>query len=137
MPTVKDVKNYWNANPLLSYELDEVGSPAYFDKLDSIKRQDSDVFAMHYWGFERYAGKRLLDVGCGPGWLAVNYALGGAEVHAIDLTERAVAVTKAHLSYRKTTGVVIEGNAEAIPYDNDVFDVVVSSGVLHHTESES
>src|SRR5260221_2271697 len=38
-------------------------------------------------------GKRVLDIGCGQGDTSVFFALGGAEVHALDVSERMVSVT--------------------------------------------
>src|SRR6266481_4106050 len=38
-------------------------------------------------------GKRVLDIGCGQGDTSVFFALGGAEVHALDVSEKMVSVT--------------------------------------------
>ncbi|MDH5509469.1 MAG: class I SAM-dependent methyltransferase [Nitrospinota bacterium] len=133
MATKEEVKRYWQENPLLSHELGDLGSASFFSELDRAKREDSDIFAMGYWEFGAFAGKRLLDVGCGPGWVAMNYALGGARVCAMDLTFRAAQLSKAHLKLREARADVIEADAESIPFRDGSFDVVVSSGVLHHT----
>jgi ubiquinone/menaquinone biosynthesis C-methylase UbiE len=133
MATIDQVKEYWETNPLLSYELSDVGSEQYFAELDFVKRNDSDKFALPYWQFDQFAGKQVLDVGCGPGWLTVNYAKGGAIVSAIDITARGVELTQKHLRYQNATASVLEGNAEELRFDDGKFDLVVSSGVLHHT----
>ena len=67
MATVNDVREYWHRNPLFSHELHEVGSVEFFEQLDRIKRSDVERFALDYWDFGGYAGKKVLDVGCGPG----------------------------------------------------------------------
>lgn len=133
MATVEDVRNYWNEHPLLSYELEAPGSPAFFDALDHAKVDDSDKFALGYWGFDSFRDKKLLDIGCGPGWVAMMYANGGANVTAVDLTPAAVELAKKHLAYKSVTADVREANAEQLPFADETFDVVVSSGVLHHT----
>ena len=133
MATIKDVKYYWNEHPLLSYELNSLGTSDFFEKLDEIKRTESDRFAIRYWSFNEFAGKKVLDVGCGPGWCAVNYAMGGAITYAIDLTPNAVELAKKHFAYRGVSGLIEEGNAESLIFENDFFDAVISSGVLHHT----
>jgi SAM-dependent methyltransferase len=71
-------------------------------------------------------GARVLDVACGTGVVAVTAARAGARVTGLDLTPEllAVARTNAHLA-----AVEIEwheGDAEALPFDASVFDVVVS-----------
>ena len=133
MATVEDVRNYWDEHPLLSHELAEPGSKEYFAHLHRIKIEDVERFAWHYWEFDRYRGLTLLDVGCGPGWLTVQYAQGGARVTAVDLTPRAVELTKKYLENTGLDATVREGNAEQLPFPDNHFDVVVSSGVLHHT----
>jgi 2-polyprenyl-3-methyl-5-hydroxy-6-metoxy-1,4-benzoquinol methylase len=132
-PTVEDVRQYWESHPLLSFELANSGSASYFEALDAIKRSDSDAFAMGYWNFQGYPGKQVLDVGCGPGWLTVQYAMGGAQVSSVDLTRKAVELCEAHLRLRGVTADVRQGNAEELPFGDDTFDMVFSSGVLHHT----
>lgn len=131
--TIEDVHRYWNENPLFTHELPDVGSSAYFDALDEIKRSDVERFSTSFWQFDAFRERRVLDVGCGPGWISVQYALRGAHVDSVDLTERAVDLTNAHLAHRGLSATVRVGNAEDLPFDDATFDLVVSSGVLHHT----
>jgi 2-polyprenyl-3-methyl-5-hydroxy-6-metoxy-1,4-benzoquinol methylase len=137
MPTVEDVRNYWEEHPLFSYELARPGSKDYFARLDQIKKEDVEAFSQRYWEFDKYRGKKVLDVGCGPGWLTVQYAQAGAQVTAVDLTPRAVELTKKFLECRALTATVQEGNAEQLPFPDNTFELVVSSGVLHHTPDTS
>lgn len=131
--TVHKVREYWQAHPLLSFELEEVGSPRFFEDLDKAKREDADRFSMAYWEFNRFKGKKVLDVGCGPGWLTVNYTLYGADVTAVDLTSKAVDLTREHLRHKVGRARVLEADAESLPFKEGAFDLVVASGVLHHT----
>ena len=101
--------------------------------LDFVKRTDVEVFAMRYWGFDTVAGKSLLDIGCGPGWLTVMYAKHGANATAIDLTDRAVELTRTALVANGVEAKLETANAEQLPFPDEAFDIVVSSGVLHHT----
>ena len=151
MASISDVKLYWDTHPLLSYELAEPGTPAFFDDLNRAKVNDVDRFTARYWNFTGYEGKKVLDVGCGPGWITVNYAnpkrVGksprtpfgvdyarkGAKVTAIDISTVAVHLTRKYLDYKHVNATVMEGNAERLPFPDNSFDLVVSSGVLHHT----
>ncbi len=133
MATVEDVKLYWQAHPLFSHELPHPGSEKFFEEFDRIKREDVERFSLGYWGFADWQDKSVLDVGCGPGWLTVQYALAGASVTSIDLTPGAVELAKNFLRFKQTSATVEEGNAEQMRFADNSFDLVVSSGVLHHT----
>jgi SAM-dependent methyltransferase len=81
-------------------------------------------------------GDRVLDIAAGTGNAAVPAALAGAEVVASDLTPELFAAGR---EFAARHGVQItweEGDAEALPYDDNSFDVVLSCvGVMfapHH-----
>lgn len=132
-PTIDDVKSYWEQSPLLSHEIGDVTPEEHWRLLDEKKRTDIERFAEHYWNFPGSRGRRVLDIGCGPGWLTVNYAAAGAAVSAIDLTQKAVSITRAALNAKKLVADVEVASAESLPFADATFDIVVSSGVLHHT----
>ena len=75
----------------------------------------------------------VLDVGCGQGVDLIRYAQAGARVTGLDLTPRHVALARAHLGALNLPGVVVEGDAEEMPFADSSFDRVSSNGVLHHT----
>lgn len=137
MATIQEVKQYWQENPLLSFELNNIGSAEFFKEFNRIKREDIERFALAYWEFDVFRNKKVLEVGCGPGWLTTHYALAGADVYAIDLTPRAVKLTQNHLQYKNTSAHIQEASAEELPFKENTFDLVVASGVLHHTPNTS
>ncbi len=72
------------------------------------------------------AGTKLLDVACGTGYFCILAAKRGAEVTGIDLAGNLVAQARNHA---KEHGVRIrfdEGDAEALPYADNSFDIVTS-----------
>ncbi len=75
-----------------------------------------------------YHGARVLDVGCGPGYLAAAAAALGAEVTGIDIAEAMVARAAARfpgLTFR-------QGDAEALDLPDGSVDIVASNIVLFH-----
>jgi ubiquinone/menaquinone biosynthesis C-methylase UbiE len=87
--------------------------------------------------YESAAGLDVLDVGCGQGIDLVQYAVAGARPTGVDLTPRHVQLARAHLASMGFEPVVLEGDAEALPFDDQSFDRASSNGVLHHTSDMS
>lgn len=83
-----------------------------------------------------YAGcvnRPVLEVGCGMGCMAMNWAMHNARVTAVDLNPVAVAQTKRRFEVFKLPGEIREADAERLPFADNVFDFAYSWGVLHHT----
>jgi 2-polyprenyl-3-methyl-5-hydroxy-6-metoxy-1,4-benzoquinol methylase len=71
-------------------------------------------------------GVRLLDVACGAGQIAIPAARAGADVTGIDIAPNWIAQAHARAEAEGLTAQFDEGDAEALPYTDDSFDVVVS-----------
>lgn len=72
------------------------------------------------------AGQRVLDVACGTGVVAITAARANAAVTALDLTPELLVRARENA---QTAGVTIdfhEGDAEALPFADASFDVVLS-----------
>ena len=82
------------------------------------------------------AGDRVLDVAGGTGNAAVPAALAGADVIASDLTPELFPAGREFAARHGATVAFEEGDAEALPYADESFDVVLSCvGVMfapHH-----
>lgn len=82
-------------------------------------------------------GKRLLDVGCGLGEAAVYFALQGADVTALDLSQ---GMLDAAARLAATYGLAIRTHKSAaealnLPAD-ETFDVIYAGNLMHHVDIE-
>ncbi len=131
--TLDDVRAYWNEF-VNDIEITDhrVGSNEFFDALERYRYQKID-YLKDYVDFPRYRGTKVLEIGCGAGVDLLQFARAGAEVTAIDLTENAVTLARANLAREGHRADIRVGNAEALEFPDESFDVVYSHGVLHHT----
>lgn len=87
-------------------------------------------------GIEVYDIKRrinkVLDAGCGIGRHVVFFAEQGFNVYGVDISEEAIEIANAWLAKKKLTANLNTGDIQKMPFRNDLFDVVVSHGVLDH-----
>lgn len=72
-------------------------------------------------------GKRLLDVGCGIGYLSTVMANHGAEVFGIDIDFSAVAY-----SASRAVGQFAVGSVTALPFASSTFNCVILADVIEH-----
>lgn len=117
----------------------ELGSPELFERLDREfyawnrplhgDRPFSRLFP--YDAYER--GTPVLEVGCGLGTMAVNWARAGASVTAVDLNDVAVDNTRRRFKLEGLPGQVLKADARKLPFDDASFAYAWSWGVLHHS----
>ena len=104
----------------------------YGDDQDRI-RYEAEPEILRVADFASACGQRVLEIGVGMGADCVRWARAGADVVGVDLTERAVSITKQRLADEGLQGEVRVADAESLPFEDGSFDVVWSWGVLHHT----
>lgn len=76
---------------------------------------------------------RVLDVACGPGIVVEALARAAGKVVGCDITPEMLDKTRERCASAGLTNVnCMPGRAEALPFNNASFDVVVSRSALHH-----
>ena len=110
--------DYWDGDRRINY-----GGYRYLPgRWEKVARK----MAEHY-GIK--AGDRILDVGCGKGFLLYDFTLvvPGVEIYGIDVSDYAIANSKEEIRSRLRVG-----NANALPFPDMHFDLVVSINALHN-----
>jgi SAM-dependent methyltransferase/uncharacterized protein YbaR (Trm112 family) len=85
---------------------------------------------------EELDGKLMLDAGCGNGSQSVAYTEFGLEVFAVDLStglEKGYAFRKVHAGAKPEKVHFIQADLQHPPFAGEIFDIIHSAGVLHHT----
>jgi SAM-dependent methyltransferase len=73
------------------------------------------------------AGEDVLDVACGTGNAAIRAAEAGGRVIGVDLAPELFDAARARAARAGVEVQWVEGDAEALPYPDDSFDVVLST----------
>ena len=76
-------------------------------------------------------GLRVLEVGCGDGFVLKALESKGTELYGIDISPKRVERAKRLVPSAK----VYEVNAETLPFENNCFNVTVCSEALEHIEN--
>ncbi|MFL6244853.1 MAG: class I SAM-dependent methyltransferase [Thermoanaerobaculia bacterium] len=110
--------DYWDGDRRINY-----GGYRYIEgRWEQVARAMADHYALR-------AGNRVLDVGCGKGFLLYDFTkvVPGIEVRGIDVSQYAIDNAKEEIKDRLQIG-----NATSLPFDDKSFDLVVSINVLHN-----
>jgi len=135
---------WWQSTPM-DYDWAGSGSDtrterAWFNDQDERFMRASDHFATDKVPFDRFipyarlANQEVLEIGTGSGFHSELMAKAGARVTGIDLTDTAIARTKARFDHKKLDGHFDQWDAEQPrPEFVQRFDFVWSWGVVHHS----
>jgi len=146
VPAQESNHRWWSANPMAYDRHDGIahaaGTAEWFVEIDRRFLQ-SAYYARGGDGspFGRFlrspevAGRDVLEIGCGMGTHAAMLARAGARLTAIDLTSRAVAMTRQRFALAHLTARIEEADAERLPFAAGSFDTIWSWGVIHHSRS--
>lgn len=146
--TKKDIQNWWAENPMTYGETHgqtafkegsyEMGTREFFDRIDQEfyswnkplhnKRPFDKLFP-----FEKYQGKKVLEIGCGLGCMLMNWAKNGANCTGVDLNPTSIEQTKRRFELHDLKADIRLEDANNLPFEDNSFDYVWSWGVLHHS----
>jgi ubiquinone/menaquinone biosynthesis C-methylase UbiE len=135
--SIADVQQYWDARPCnIRHSTKPVGSKEYFDEVEARKY----LVEQHIPGFaefERWEGKRVLEVGCGIGTDSINFARAGAELTAVELSSESLRIAEQRADVMGVADRIqfVQANAEELTatLTDEDYDLVYSFGVIHHT----
>lgn len=129
-----EVHDFWNKSACGTFLVDkEKYTLEYFEELENLRysmQPEIHSFAQ----FSRSKDKRVLEVGVGAGADFLQWVRSGAKAYGIDLTEEAIEHVKHRLNlYGLEADGYVVADSEALPFDDNTFDMVYSWGVIHHT----
>jgi len=118
---IEDAREFWNR--VADDWQTQVGRDG-----DANRRLNSDPVLWSFAGDVQ--GLKVLDAGCGTGYLSIKLAERGALVTGIDFSERMIAIARAT---DPTTDFHVDSCSELSTIEDDAFDMVVANYVLMDT----
>src|ERR1700757_4710592 len=92
--TVDAVRTYWDRRPCnIRHSPRPVGTREYFDEVEA-RKYFVEPHIPQFAQFERWNGKKVLELGCGIGTDTVNFARHGAMVTAVDLSPQSLELAQ-------------------------------------------
>ena len=126
------IRRYWNTQPCnVKHGQSDIGTPEFFREV-SERRYRVEPHIAEFAGFHLWAGKRVLEIGCGIGSDAEEFAKAGAEYVGIDLSEQSIALSQNRFKVLDLEGEFHVKDASKSFADLGQFDLVYSYGVIHH-----
>lgn len=135
--TVDQVQRYWDQRPCnIRHSPKPVGSREYFDEVEA-RKYLVEPHIPRFAEFERWRGKKVLEIGCGIGTDTINFARHGAEVTAVDLSAQSLEVARKRAEVFGLSDRIrfFHGSAEDLAsiVPPQPYDLLYTFGVIHHT----
>lgn len=134
---VEEVRDYWNRRPCnIRHSKQPVGSKEYFDEVEA-RKYFVEPHIPGFADFERWRGKKVLEIGCGIGTDTINFARAGADVTVAELSDESMKVAEQRAEVFGLDDRIAFSNGDAeeltsfVPVEPK--DLVYSFGVIHHS----
>lgn len=135
--SIENVREYWDLRPCnICHSSEKIGSRQYFDEVEK-RKYFVEPHIPRFAEFEKWQGKKVLEIGCGIGTDAINFARAGAEITAVELSEKSLGLARERAKVYSLEDKIkfYCANAEELSKYVPVepYDLIYSFGVIHHT----
>jgi len=137
-PTKQDVQKFWGGVYDVAYS--DMDADLSVETLLELLAELEDMFRLREQlpvveiSLNELAGKRVLEIGPGAGSHSALFATYGAVMTSLDISAERARSTQAKFDLLGARDCrALQGDAENLPFDDDMFDIVYSNGVLHHS----
>ncbi len=102
------------------------------------RRFSTAVIGWHKWVFDQLdlqPNSRILECGCGPGWMwqrQLQHIPAGCSITLTDLSDGMIAEAEAALADSDHDFTFKTANIEELPFADNAFDIVIANHMLYH-----
>lgn len=137
MPTVEQVKDFWESSPLFAGESRHpVGSKEFFIEHRRVILEDGHAGTLDPRFLPPVHNRdAVLDLGCGPGFWVIELSkrCNLPHITAADLTQQAADLARTRAAIFDVNATICTQNAERMTFADGTFSHVNCCGVIHHT----
>lgn len=129
------VQAFWDSRPCnVRHSPAPLGTPQYFDEVEA-RKYFVEPHIPSFAQFDRWKGKRVLEIGCGIGTDSINFARAGAHLTAVDLSEKSLEICRRRFEVFGLDADLRQASAEQLSefVTPEPYDLIYSFGVIHHT----
>ena len=124
------IRAYWNER-IHDVELskDPPGTVGFYAALDRY-RLEKCPYLLKAVDFGGWAGRDVLEIGCGAGLDLVRFAGAGAQVTGVDVSSKALELARGYCRVAGVAATLLEADGARLPFADRSFDLVYCHGVL-------
>lgn len=132
---IEVVKKFWDDRPCnIRHSTKELGTKEYFDEVEK-RKYFVEPHIIKFAEFDKWKGKKVLEIGCGIGTDSINFARAGADLTCVELSEESLKICKKRFEiYGLKANFYLcdaEKLSDIVPIEN--YDLIYSFGVIHHS----
>lgn len=135
--SIEKVKKFWDSRPCnIRHSSAPLVTRRYFDEVEK-RKYFVEPHIIRFAQFEKWRGKRVLEIGCGIGTDTINFARQGAFITAVDISPKSIEIAK-----QRAEIYGLENKIKFYPADAEElskfipiepYDLIYSFGVIHHS----
>lgn len=139
MTDISNVKRFWNDRPCNSRHSDASidERPLVYSRAVTKRKYFVESHIPGFAEFDKWKGRHILELGCGIGTDAIEFARAGADVTALDISEESIKIARRRMEVEGVNGNMARFICDDIERPDLLFfhgyDLVYSFGAMHHT----
>tara|TARA_Y100000590_G_scaffold368256_1_gene428809 strand:+ start:1068 stop:1880 length:813 start_codon:yes stop_codon:yes gene_type:complete len=133
---MQGVREFWDSRPCnIRHSSKPLGTKEYFEEVKK-KKYKVEPHIVEFADFNKWKGKKVLEIGCGIGTDSIEFAKHGAELTVIDISQKSLDICKKRFEVYNLKAEFILGDAEELDTylsKDDKYDLIYAWGSIHHS----
>jgi ubiquinone/menaquinone biosynthesis C-methylase UbiE len=131
-PHVEQRQSFWTEyQPGFRFTGAQPGTAEFYDAVER-HRYALEPHIPELVRFADWAGRDVLEAGCGIATDGLQFARAGARYTGVDLSATAIDLARRRFGLEGVEGSFVHDSITALPFADASFDLVYSNGVVHH-----